>query len=244
MLTIVLMIIAGLFIGSLLNLLIIRIPREQSLLGCPRCTRTGAPLQWWQLLPLVGWFVQRGRAANGKPLHWIFPLIEILSTLALVRLYQLYGFSNAFFFLAFVCLVLLLTGAIDWLHRYIYTFVILGSTLVVIIWAAFLGLWVNSLIGALVGGAAFLLLYLLAKVLFPGVAAPFGLGDVYLALFIGAAVGPGHLAGSLFYGMLMAGIAALIVIIMRARKLPAPTYLPYGSYLCLGVVLYICLRGL
>jgi leader peptidase (prepilin peptidase)/N-methyltransferase len=245
MLTAALILVVGLFLGTLLNVLIIRIPREGRMLGWPRCTRTGAPLAWWQLLPVAGWLIQRGRAANGKPLHWIFPLVELISGLALLRIYQIYGLRPAFFYLAFICAVLIITGAIDWLHRWIYTFVILGAALVALVVGPLVGMsWVNTTLGALAAGAVFILLFGLARLLFPGHAAPFGMGDVYLAIFIGAAVGVANLAPALFYGMLMAGVVSAGIIVARRAGRPTPEYLSYGSYLCLGVVLFIALGGL
>lgn len=237
--------LAGLLLGTLLNVLIIRLPRERRLLGWPRCTRTAEPLALWQVIPLAGWLLQRGRASDGRPLHWIYPLVELMSGLSLLRLYQLYGISPAFFYLAFVCAVLIVTGAIDWLHRFIYTFVILGATLVAIIAGPLVGLsWVNVVLGALIGGFCFALFYLVARVLFPGPGVPFGLGDVYLAIFIGAAVGLLNLAPALFYGMLMAGIVSAGILIARRSGRPTPTYIAYGTYLCLGTILFIAMGGM
>lgn len=245
MLTAALILIAGLFLGTLLNILIVRIPREGSLLGWPRCTRTGRPLAWWQLLPVLGWAIQRGRAADGRPLHWIFPLVELISGLALLRIYQVYGLGPSFFYLAFLCAVLIVTGAIDWLHRYIYTFVILGAALVALVVGPLVGMsWVNVLLGALVAGVAFVLLYMLARALFPGHGAPFGLGDVYLAIFIGAAVGVINLTTALFIGMALAGVVSLGIVVARRAGRPTPTYISYGSYLCLGAVIFIAGGGL
>lgn len=237
--------LAGLLLGTLLNVLIIRLPRERRLLGWPRCTRTAEPLALWQLIPLAGWLLQRGRAGDGRPLHWIYPLVELMSGLSLLRLYQLYGISPAFFYLAFVCAVLIVTGAIDWLHRFIYTFVILGAALVAIIAGPLVGLnWVNVMLGALIGGFCFALFYLVARVLFPGPGVPFGLGDVYLAVFIGAAVGLLNLAPALFYGMLMAGIVSAGILIARRTGRPTPTYIAYGTYLCLGTIFFIAIGGM
>ena len=245
MLTAALVLIVGLFLGALLNVLIVRIPREGRILGWPRCTYTGAPLAWWQLLPVAGWAIQRGRAANGTPIHWIYPLVELISGLALLRIYQIYGLRPVFFYLTFVCAVLIVTGAIDWLHRWIYTFVILGAALVALVVGPLVGMnWVNVTLGALAAGIVFTLLYGLARILFPGHAAPFGLGDVYLAIFIGASVGVVNLLPALFYGMLMAGVAATGIIVVRRAGRPTPDYISYGSYLCLGVVLFIALGGL
>jgi leader peptidase (prepilin peptidase)/N-methyltransferase len=237
--------IAGLFWGALLNIVIIRLPRERRFLGWPRCTRTGEPLAWWQLLPVLGWLIQRGRAANGRSLHWIYPVVELLTAVTFLRIYQLYSISPAFWYLAFVCSVLIVTGAIDWLVRYIYTFVILAATVVVAIVGPLVGFhWLAVLLGALAGGFFFGLLFVLARVLFRGTAVPFGLGDVYLAIFIGTAVTVVHMTAALFYGMLLAGVFAGCIVLARRGNKETPTYISYGTFLCLGVVLYIALWGL
>lgn len=245
MLTPAIVFLAGLILGGLVNVLVVRLPREGRLLGWPRCTRTGAPLAWWQLLPLAGWLVQRGKASDGRPLHWIYPLVELLSGLALLRLYQVYGLTPAFFYLSFICAVLLLTGAIDWLHRYIYTFVILGAAAVALVVGPLLGMdWRLTTLGALAGGFIFLVFYLLARALFPSAGVPFGLGDVYLAIFIGAAVGLLNLSTALFYGMLLAGVVSAGILIARRAGRPTPTYIAYGSYLCLGALFFLISGGL
>lgn len=246
MLTTTLVFIAGLFLGALLNIVIIRLPREKRLLGWPRCTRSGAPLAWWQLLPLLGWALQRGRASNGRPLHWIYPFVELLTAVTLALLVSRYGFSPAFFYLSFVCVVLIVTGAIDWLYRYIYTFVILGAALLTLLIGPLVGMnpFITGL-GAVVAGLGFALLFMLARALFPGKSVPFGLGDVYLGIFIGAAVGIGHLPGALFYGMLMAGVVSAGILIARTwlHRRDTPQYIAYGSYLCIGVIVYVLVQG-
>lgn len=236
--------VVGLVLGSLLNILIIRLPRERRLWGWPRCIRTGQPLRWWQLLPVLGWVLQRGRAADGRPLPVIYPLVEIGSALWLWRLYDLYGFSPLFAYFAFVGAVLIVTGVVDWLYRWIYTFVILGGALIAFIWGSIAGAgWRELLLGSLIGGVGFLFLYLLALILFPSKSAPFGLGDVYLAIFIGAALGLRHLGPALIYGVFMAGIVAAGILLARRLGRETPEYLPYGAYLCLGVLLYVAFGG-
>jgi leader peptidase (prepilin peptidase)/N-methyltransferase len=238
----------GLILGSLLNVVIIRLPREQRLLGMPRCTRTGKALAWWQLVPVVGWLLQRGKARNGQPLHWIYPFVELLTAVMVLRFSQTYGFSLLFFYLCFVGVVLIITGAIDWLHRYIYTFFILGAALLVFVVNA-LGFIphmniLNAGVGMLVGGIGFLLLFVFAQFLFPSKSVPFGLGDVFLAIFIGAAFGLTRLIPTLSDGMFMAGFAALLIIaakyILRRR---VPEYMSYGTYLCLGAILFLFVQG-
>ncbi len=240
--------LAGLLIGTLLNVVVIRLPREHTMGDWPRCTGCGRLLAWWQIAPLAGWLVQAGRAhCCGKPLHWIFPLNELIYAGTLALLYVRYGADSRFFFLGFVAAVLVVTGAIDWLHRSIYTFVILGAALIVLLVSPFVRDYspINALLGALVSGFAFVLLFVLARVLFPAKAAPFGLGDVYLGIFIGASVGLTNLMPALFYGIVLAGLfSAAILVARRFRGAPVAEYISYGSFLCLGALGYILAWGL
>ena len=241
--------IAGLLLGTALNLVIIRLPRERHLAGWPRCTRCGRALAWWQLTPLIGWVVQGGRGrCCGRRLHWLFPLVELIAAGSLVAFYLRYGLSPIFFYLAFVLAVLLVTGAIDWLHRSIYTFVILGAALVALLASPALKPYqsfANALSGALAAGFVFAIFFVLARVLFPGKSAPFGLGDVYLGIFIGAVFGLTRLGPALFYGMLLAGIYSALVIVVRSLgRAQISEYISYGTFLCLGALGSLLLRGL
>lgn len=236
----------GLVLGTLLNTIIIRLPRERNLFRWPLCcTRTGKPLLLWQLLPVLGWLLQRGRVQDGRQLHWIFPLVELLTASVLTILYVRYGFSPTFFYLAFVCSGLIITGAIDWLHRLIYTFVIIGSVVVVLIGVGGRAIPTvslsNAIVGLLIAGVGFLLLFLLARLLFPSARSPFGLGDVYLGMFIGASIGLTRLGPALWYGILMAGVVSAGIVFAKhvLRRSNLPTYISYGSYLCLGTIVYI-----
>jgi len=240
--------VAGLFLGTLLNLIIIRLPREHGLGGWPHCTRCGRVLAWWQLLPLVGWLAQASHArCCTRSLNPIFPLIELITGLTLAVFQVRYGLSVPFWYLTFVAAVLIVTGAIDWLHRSIYTFVILGAALIVLLTTlvAPIHSFRNALVGALVAGFVFAIFFALARILFPGKSSPFGLGDVYLGIFIGAAVGLTNLLPSLFYGMVLAGVfSAVLIVAKRSGRANVPEYISYGTFLCLGALGYLVAWGL
>jgi leader peptidase (prepilin peptidase)/N-methyltransferase len=245
---IIIVFVAGLFLGSLLNLLVVRLPRERNLGGWPRCTRCGNQLAWSQVLPVAGWLSQGGRGrCCGKRLNALFPFIELLSGTVLAIFYTQYGLDVPFWYLSFVAAVLIVTGAIDWLHRSIYTFLILGAALIALIATAVAPIhsFRNALFGALVAGFVFAFFFALARVLFPGKSSPFGLGDVYLGIFIGAAVGLTNLLPSLFYGILLAGIfSAILIVAKRTGRANVPEYISYGTFLCLGALGYLVRWGL
>ncbi|MGQ9828966.1 MAG: prepilin peptidase [Roseiflexus sp.] len=245
---IVLVALSGLLLGACLNLIIIRLPREQGLGGWPRCTRCGQRLEWWQALPLLGWVIQGGRArCCGRRLDKVYPIVDLVTTVTLVLLYLRYHVSISLIYNAVVAAVLIVTGAIDWQHRLIYTLPTLGATLLAIFvsFAVPSHSLLNALAGLLVAGFLFVIFYVLAKVLFPSHRAPFGLGDVYLGMFIGAALGLTNLPGALLYGMLLAGVfSAALVVLRHIGKHNTPQYISYGTFLCVGALLYLLIWGL
>lgn len=212
--------VAGFILGLLLNPLITRMATD------PKAANPLAPVRY----PLLG-----------GP-EWVGLVVAGLMSLMTVMIYRHYGLTfRALYWLA-VSVVLIVTAAIDWKVRLIDVFVLLGATLLAIVASPFVGMSLkSSLLGAVVGGIVFIFFFILARLLYPGDGVPFGLGDVYLAIFMGAAVGLGHFGPALFYGVIMGGVAAIAILAARQMGSKSEPYLSYGTYLCLGMLLYIIL---
>lgn len=96
-----LVVVAVLFIfgsvfGSLLNVCIYRLPREERFWQALRhlvyppshCPRCGERIKWYDNIPILGWMVLRGRCRNCRGTIAIrYPLIELLTGLLFVALY-------------------------------------------------------------------------------------------------------------------------------------------------------------
>lgn len=221
---IVVLALAGLVLGSLLNLIIARQLHDPE---APEAAPL-SPLRW---IPLVGPIAQRS---------WVALAVEVLAAAMVVVLWQRYGWTPRFWLLAAATLVLLDTAAIDWQVRLIDTLVMVVATVACVALGQWIsGNWLLSLMGALAAGFVFVLFFVIAKILYPSQQAPFGLGDVYLGMFIGALLGLAHVGGALLYGMVLAGLASVGIIValgyQRARHVP----ISYGSFLCLGVLMYL-----
>ncbi|MFO0975519.1 MAG: prepilin peptidase [Planctomycetaceae bacterium] len=90
--------ILGCCIGSFLNVCIHRFPSKYRLWdqlkslashgsGCPRCA---ASILWRDNIPLLGWLLLKGRCRNcQKPISWRYPLIELLTGVMFVVVYQM-----------------------------------------------------------------------------------------------------------------------------------------------------------
>jgi len=73
--------VAGACVGSFLNVCILRIPQGESVVR-PRshCRSCGTPVAWHDNIPVLSWFVLRGRArCCGKPFSARYPVIEALT---------------------------------------------------------------------------------------------------------------------------------------------------------------------
>ena len=73
--------VLGACIGSFLNVVAWRLPRQESVVLPPsHCPRCGTQLQWFENVPVVGWLWLRGLCRHcGAPISPRYPLVELLT---------------------------------------------------------------------------------------------------------------------------------------------------------------------
>ena len=73
--------ILGACIGSFLNVVAWRLPRQESVVLPPsHCPRCGTQLQWFENVPVLGWMGLRGRCRHCRaPISPRYPLVELLT---------------------------------------------------------------------------------------------------------------------------------------------------------------------
>lgn len=233
-------VLLGLVVGGAINLVVHRLPRQLPLFRRPRCTRCGHGLGW-EALPVLGYLVQRGRCRHcGQPLVLQFLLSELLTAGTFGLLYWRHGLTLLGGCYALFAVAMVLTLFIDWLHHDIYYLVIVP--------AAGLGLLAHllpvdqrldfrsSVLGALVGMVFFGLLSGFGWFLFHSEV--LSLGDVWLAGTIGAMAGLYGALLALALGIVLAAVGAGLLLLLR--RVSSHDYIPYGSYLCLATLIYLC----
>src|SRR4030043_497211 len=102
--------ILGTLVGSFLNVVVIRLKKNESILKtrshCPYCKKK---LKWFELIPIISFFIQKGRCRKcKKKISWQYPLVEfftglifILSVFYYLNYFSLYNLINFFYLLVF-----------------------------------------------------------------------------------------------------------------------------------------------
>jgi leader peptidase (prepilin peptidase)/N-methyltransferase len=150
-------------VGSFLNVVIHRLPREESIVHpsshCPGCD---ASLAWYDNVPLLSYLWLRGRCRRcAAPISLRYPAVELTTGLLFLAVALRFGVTPmAGIGFAFVA-ALVATAAIDFDHQIIPDEISLGGLAVAMIgvpalaWASGAPLFdavVRSAVGALVGG--------------------------------------------------------------------------------------------
>jgi leader peptidase (prepilin peptidase)/N-methyltransferase len=242
-LVLVLVGLLGLLIGSFLNVVVYRVPRGESLVSpgshCPACN---TPIRAWHNVPVLGWFMLRGRcAACGVRISPRYPLVEAGTALLFVavtaRLYALGQLPAVPAYLYFASLGLGL-ALIDLDTRRLPNTLVLPSYPVL---AALLAVAAGaqhdwwSLARAALGGAALYAFFFAIAFIYP---AGMGFGDVKLAGLVGAVLAYlswGTLIVGAFAGFLLGSVLgiALIALGRGGRK----AAIPYGPFMIAGALL-------
>ncbi|HVU24962.1 MAG TPA: prepilin peptidase [Opitutus sp.] len=75
--------VLGACIGSFLNVVIYRLPKNESIVTPGSHCACGAPVAWHDNIPILSWLLLRGRArCCGRPFSIRYPFVELLTALA------------------------------------------------------------------------------------------------------------------------------------------------------------------
>lgn len=227
----------GLLVGGVLSVLASRLPGRLPLLGWPpRCHANREPLEPRDVLPVVGWLAQGGVCRHcGGRLDFRYPLMEALCGLTFGLLWWRFGPGAEALIGSLYAAVLWLIFTVDWQHHLILNKVtypaIPGALLLSFIYPR-----TNptaSLIGLLVCGGVFGVLYALGMLIYRG-RPPLGLGDVKLAALIGAMLGVAGGPVALALGIAAGGLQAIGALLLGYKR--RRTFMPYGTALVAGTI--------
>ena len=255
------MAVLGAMIGSFLNVVIHRLPREQSIVlpksACPACR---AAIRFYDNIPILSFLILRGRCRScHRPISPRYPAVEALCALLFALVTWRNGLSFALpFDIAFAAAMLALVF-IDSEHMILPNAITYPGILFAVITriaVPYLGssshfddlpylvsvfpgypVWFVSLIGAAIGalaggGSLWLMGFIWRKL--RGVEA-MGMGDVKMMLMVGAFLGWRLAVLTIFIGVFSGSLAGIAVMFRRGRR-NLQMMLPFGIFLGIGAV--------
>jgi leader peptidase (prepilin peptidase)/N-methyltransferase len=221
--------IAGLLIGSFLNVVIARVPEGRSLWrpgsACPGC---GAAIAWHDNIPVLSFLALRGRCrACSVPIPWRYPIVETLTAALFAAAAWRFGPTLDAVAAAALLAGLVAITVVDLEHQIIPDVLSLPGILAGVLANLATGRlpWLESIMGVLVGGGVFLAIILASG-------GGMGGGDMKLGAMLGAFLGWKVVLLSMLVAVVAGGLLAVALIGtgVRGRKDP----IPFGPFLALG----------
>ena len=227
--------VLGLLIGSFLNAVIHRVPRQQSLVSpgsrCPSC---GYALRWYDNIPVVSYLILGGRCRKcRKTISIRYPIVELITAAVFVAHYFVFGWTPLLAVRLAFAASLVALFAIDLEHHLLPDVITLPGIVAGLVASLFLppGI-VESLIGILIGGGV---LWVIGEAYFRYSGEEgMGGGDVKMLAMIGAFLGWKLVLVTLVLSSVAGSVLGLVIIAVKRGGMKYA--LPFGTFLALGAL--------
>lgn len=232
--------VVGLSIGSFLNVLIYRLPREKKfVLGrsyCPSCQK---PIKFYDNIPVLSYLVLLGKCRSCKTkISFRYPLVELLNGLAYLFFFFQYGVNYNFLIYAILSSALIVIFFIDIDFQIIPDSITLPGMVVglaVSLLPDSIGI-ISSAIGLLVGGGVLYLIAILGDWLFKKDS--MGGGDIKMTAMLGAFLGWQKVVLVFFAGACI-GLVVSIVLMIISKNIRSTRVIPFGPFLAAAAMVAI-----
>jgi len=249
MIPVALAVVAGLLIGSFLNVCIHRLPRDLSVVSpsrsfCPACEKT---IAWYDNVPVLSYLILRGRCRYcHEPISIRYPLVEMATALWFAASIATLGPVAIAFRLCTLGAILITLTVTDWEEQILPDEFTIGGTVLGIVLSLLIPIHsgimpvllynqderVGSLCEALLGAGLSSLALWLLRFVYEKIRhrEGLGLGDVKMVAMIGAFTGLQGVLVTIMLGSVLGTVIGL-AFIGFARKKASTFELPYGSFL-------------
>jgi len=252
--------ILGTLFGSFLNVVILRIPKKESIVfGASHCYSCKTPLKPWHNIPIVSWLVLRGKCSFcSSKISMQYPIIELVSGLIFLLIAAKFTLTLPALFIALSFLMLLALSVIDFRYKMVPDSLNLAAMFFAIFGAWSLGGVLLNLQNALLFAGAFTLLrfalsYYLTSSIYrtaqktktswnkfydrtPFVEA-LGEGDIMVAATMGALLGMKLTLVAIFLSALLA-LPVMLLVLKRSAEEQRVPFVPFLALATLIVYIF------
>lgn len=231
----------GACIGSFLNVVIHRMPANQSIVSppshCPACNHA---IPFYFNLPIISFLLLKGKCKFCKASISIrYPLVELITGVLALGLFFKFGATSSAFFYFIFSAVLIAVSFIDLDHQIIPDTLSLPGIIIFSTSCFFVPQmgFLSVILGVLAGGgilyAVALVYYLIRK------RQGMGGGDIKLLAMIGAATGVKGVFFTLFTSSVFGTLGAVTAMTLTGKPEKRQAKIPFGPFLSIGAILYI-----
>ncbi|HEZ7986498.1 MAG TPA: prepilin peptidase [Ruminococcus sp.] len=230
----------GICIGSFLNVVIIRLPRHESLIKrSSHCMTCGAKIRARDLVPVFSWLFLKGKCHScGEKISSRYPIVESLNGIMYVLTFAVLDINADSIITCILLSLLIIVGFMDWDTMEI-DLIIVGLIFLLSVPAAILTNKV-SLLHRIIGAFAISLpFYIIGEISRIFIKKKTGedyraieLGDTVLMFAAGALLGTKAIIVSALFGIVIAAVAGLI-----NKYVTGSSKFAFGPYLSIGIAI-------
>jgi leader peptidase (prepilin peptidase)/N-methyltransferase len=228
-------------VGSFLNVLIYRIPRDINFVWershCPKCK---AKVSWFDNIPLISFMILKGKCrCCGVKIDWRYPFVELLSGVVALYIFKTPNslFVSSIYFLM-TCAFIVHTF-IDLEFQILPDLVNLFLLVLFITWTIYFSTYEKAVFGALLGFAVPYLIALIYEKL--SKREGLGMGDVKLFAVLGIFFGPQEIMEILFLSSLLGSIIGILLIVLK--KMSKEQGIPFGPYIIASALIRLLITN-
>lgn len=228
----------GICIGSFLNVVIIRLPRDESLIKrSSHCMTCGTRIRPIDMIPVFSWLFLRGKCHScGEKISPRYPIVEALNGILYVLTFWVIDINAEAIITCIIMSLLIVVGFMDWdtmeISEIILTVILMLSVPLALFTDEVTIL--NRVIGAFVISIPF---FLIGEISRPIIRKKFGedfraieLGDTLLMLTAGAVLGTKAVIVSTLIGIVAAALGGII-----NKMVSGESKFAFGPFLAIGI---------
>lgn len=228
----------GLIFGSFLLVVADRLGQEKSFIsGRSKCEFCEHALSWYELVPVISFFIQKGACRNcKKKLPLWYPVSEITTGLLFVIIYSIFS-SQGFIPLLFAVIITSCLSVIfiaDYKYEIIPFYVVVFGSFVTLMELVLMHPQdlVNHLLSGIIAGLFFFIIFFITK------GKGMGFGDVVYAVFMGLVLGFPFILAGLYITFIGGALISLALVVLKKKKLHGGT-IPFGPFLVMGTFIML-----
>jgi len=222
----------GITFGSFFNVVGLRLPKNEPFSNdrsyCPSCKKQ---LKWYELIPVLSFFIQKGKCNNCKSkISWMYPAVELLTGFLFMYSYLQIGLEIELITALLLVSMLMIILVSD------ITFMLIPNKLLLFFLPLFILMrilhpldpWWLAIAGAVLG---FIMLALIIIISRGGM----GGGDMKLFTVLGVILGPWKLLLSFFLACLIGAIVGILLILFKVIERRKPV--AFGPYIVIAALI-------